>query len=364
MDDSIETKDVDSHLIFRLGDVITYLAQPSVWIVMIGLAVIVTLIDVMAFGLFSFAVTIFIAGVEVSIFFQIASSSAQGAKHLQAPDFLSIFDSVIYPILLVIVAAAPMLLAGYWATSQLFQGFPDGWPHGPLALFLAGVALFPLLLTIAAMDRSVERVLNPAVWVESLRAFGTSYLVAAAGFYVLWLVEVFVFARAATQIESAPMFGASVPALIVFYIPRILRYRLLGALCEPFLNQPVEAVVIIPEATAQPAPGQVSPPSDEEEIAAKLEELESGLLSSRAILQMANTALKKQQIRFVYRIVEYMWKHHQESPDMVQALWVASQAQELEGNIEAMKSTLQRIDTLHPGHPMASEARMKLHKLS
>lgn len=221
-----------------------------------------------------------------------------------------------------------------------------------LLLFAFGLLIFPLQLTIAAIDQSVARVLNPTVWVEALWAFGTNYLVAAGGFYALWALEAYVVVDLAASIEDAPVFGSSVPALLLLYLPRVLRYRLLGALCEPFLGRPLERPVIVPE--------EIVEVDDSEE---RLRELESGALTSRAILRMANTALSKKRFRLVYRAVEHLWKHHQESPELVQALWVASQAQEMEGQLQAMKATLNKLVTHHPNHPMASEARLKLRRL-
>ncbi len=352
-----ENRNLDTHLLRRLPDVFAYLLQPSLWAVLVGLALITMLLEFVALGIFGIFIVLLIAGLEIGVFFQITRSSAQGEKALTAPDFLNLFDSIAMPILLVIVAALPMLIAGYWATTSFLGAMSPShdWLTGPLVLFVVGALLFPLLLTIAAIDRSIERVLDPRVWLESLRALGTNYLVAAAGFYALWTVEVYVVHNIATHIYDLPVFGSELPALLVFYIPRVLRYRLLGALCEPFLGEPLEHVVVIPQ--------EELPEPEIDDSQERLQELESGTMNSRAILRMANTAFSKKRPRLVYRAVEYLWKHHPESPEVVQALWVASQAQEMEGQLTAMKATLEKLVAVHPSHPMAGEARMKLRKL-
>jgi hypothetical protein len=344
-------------LVTRLPEVLLYLRLPSLWAVLLGLALITMVLDAMSFGYSGGLLGLLIAGLEIGVFFQITRSSAQGDKTLEAPDFVSIYDSVVQPIILVVVAALPMLVAGYIATEQLLASdVPRGdWPMGPLVLFLAGIALYPLLLTIAAIDRDAMRVLNPVIWLQSLASLGTSYLVASAVFYGLWAIEAYVIVDIAFSITSSGVFGASLPALMLLYVPRVLRYRLLGALCEPFLSQPIEHVVMVPEAEL--------PTAEYDNSHELLEELESGAMTSRAILRMANTAYSKKRPRLVYRAVEHLWKHHPDSPEVVQALWVASQAQELEGHTGAMKSTLEKLVAHHPNHPMAGEARLKLRRL-
>ena len=350
-------RDIHSHLLTRLPEVLLYLRLPSLWAVLLGLALISLVLEAMSFGIFGLLLTLIVAGLEIGVFFQITRSSAQGDKTLEAPDFLSIYDSIVHPIILVVVAALPMLVAGYLATTQLLaSGVPRGdWPMGPLVLFLIGIVLYPLLLTIAAIDRDIMRVLNPVVWFQSLASLGTNYLVAAVAFYGLWALEAYVVVHIAFSITSSSIFGASLLALMVLYVPRVLRYRLLGALCEPFLSEPLEHMVIIPDTEL--------PTAEYDNSHELLEELESGAMTSRAILRMANTAYSKQRPRLVYRAVEHLWKHHPDSPEVVQGLWVASQAQELEGHTSAMKATLEKLVAHHPNHPMAGEARLKLRRL-
>ena len=96
----------------------------------------------------------------------------------------------------------------------------------------------------------------------------------------------------------------------------------------------------------------------------RLAELQAGNMSTRAILRMANTAYTKKRMQLVYRSVEYIWKNHPDCPEVVQALWVAGQAQEAEGNTTAFKSTLETLVAHHPSHPMATDARSKLRRLS
>lgn len=93
-----------------------------------------------------------------------------------------------------------------------------------------------------------------------------------------------------------------------------------------------------------------------------LDELDRGNMPSRDILRMANTAYSKNRPQLVYRAVEHLWKNFPDSPEVVQALWVASQAQEVQGKTAAMSSTLKTLIATHPNHPIAAEARLKLRK--
>lgn len=348
------TRNLESHLLLRLPDVLAYLREPSVWVVLVGLAIFCAVLNAVAFGIFGSLLGILIAAIEVGIFFQITRSTAQGETHLEAPDFVDGYESIVHPILLVVAAALPMLIAGLWATSEILSStVPDsGWPVGALATFAVGVLLFPLLLTVAAMDRSIWRVLNPVVWVEALAAFGTHYLVAAAGFYGLWLIEIYVVGNVAWEIAQISFPGVTALALLLLYVPRVLRYRLLGALCEPFIARSLASGGDMPAVEIQEA--------SYDDSVEQLQELESGTMSPRAILRMANTAYTKERYALVYRAVERLWKFHPESPEVVQGLWVASQSQEREGHIDAMTATLDTLVKAHPNHPIASEARLKL----
>ncbi len=357
-EESLEASDSSSHLIFRLGDVFSYLMKPSVWMVMVGLAVIVATLNFISFGVLSVISLGIAAGLEITVFFQVLRSSAQNEKELNAPDFLSIFDSIIKPILLILTAATPMIAAMLWATGEILSGaVPNGaWAIGPLVLFIVGLLLYPLLVTIAAIDQSPSRVLNPLVWFDSLMRLGTSYIVAAAGFYFFWFIELLLAGTIVAKIQSDGFFGTGVIALLLLYIPRTLRYRMLGALCEPILGQPIQAVHVLPL--------NEFPEKEIDDTEERLAELNSGNLNSRSILRMANTAYNKKRMQLVYRAVEYLWKNHPDSPEVVQALWVAGQAQESEGNTAALKSTLETLVAHHPNHPMATDARSKLRRLS
>ncbi|MCP4445429.1 MAG: hypothetical protein GY811_08805 [Myxococcales bacterium] len=355
--DSTDENHLEKHLLWRLPDVISYLFQPSLWIGLFGLALLSVLLHAVSFSLLALITAAIIAGLELGLFFQITRTTAHGVREFRAPDFNHVFDDIVHPILLVIACALPMLVALYWGTSEFLMAvgvtLPTGdWSAGPVVLFGVGVLLFPLLLTIAAIDRSISGVLTPTTWLTSLRSFGSNYLLAALGFYGLWLVEAYIFAEIAEAIDELPIFGVSVLALVVLYIPRVLRYRLLGALCEPFLAESPN--LVIPVAIAQETSVE-----DSQECLARIA---SGEMSSRQILKMANTAFSGKQPQVVYRAVEAIWSNHRDSPETCQALWVASQAQEQEGNLEAMKGTLARLVEFEPTHPLASEARLKLRR--
>lgn len=357
-EEATRTRDLDTHLLWRLPDVLLYLREPSLWVVLVGLAVLCALLNAVAFGLFGLFLVLLAAAIEVGVFFQITRSTAQGETRLEAPDFVDIYSGIVHPILLVVAAALPMLIGGYWATTEVLSSAvpASGWPVGAVIMVVGGFLLFPLLLTIAAMDRSILRVLNPVVWAQALAAFGTNYLVAGAGFYGLWILEAYVVDRVALEIAQVSFPGVSALALLLLYVPRVLRYRLLGALCEPFVAKSL--------ASDADMPAIEIPEASYDDSLERLRELESGTMSPRAILRMASTAYSKQRYALVYRATEHLWKFHPESPELVQALWIASQSQEREGHIEAMAATLNKLVQAHPNHPMASDARLKLRTIT
>ncbi len=344
--------DLNRHLFFRLPDVISYLFVPSLWMALLGLAIFSAVMRSFGAGIFGIFPVLLAVGIEIGFFFQITRSSANGDKRFSAPEFDNIYDSIVQPILLVLVAALPILVALYWATLSIFSGYValNTLGHGPLILILVGILLFPLLLTVAAIDGTIGGVLNPSIWGRALLGLKSNYLVAGIAFYGLWFLEGTFFASLALELYQLPVFGISVLVLLVGYIPRVLRYRLLGALCEPFIAGPY--VPELAQATV------VS--TEQDDSYDRLAELQAEDITPRAILRMANTAYSKGQYRLVYRAVEKLWTQHRDSPEVVHALWLAAQIQEKKGEFEAMRATLHRIISHHEQHPMASEARLKL----
>lgn len=347
---------LEKHLFFRLPDVFQYLLSPSLWMTLVGLAVLSSILQTMAYGFFGLFALLLAIGLEVGVFFHITRSSASGDTEFSAPDFHGFLDSVIHPILLVLFAALPMLVALYWGSLDFFarSGILGGLPLGPLALFIIGLVLFPLLLTVAAIDGTFGGILNPAIWANALVAFRTNYLVAALGFYGLWYLEATFFAELVYKIQGWPLFGASVLAILASYIPVVLRYRLLGALCEPYLASNYAAD--LPKAIV------VSPPTGHSEASDNRLELQSGTMTAIGILRMANKAFSNQQYQLVYRATETLWKQHRDSPELIDALWLSAQSQEGQSQIAAMKGTMQKIISLAPDHPCASQARIKLNR--
>ncbi|MBL4634146.1 MAG: hypothetical protein JKY56_09750 [Kofleriaceae bacterium] len=346
---------LDRHLLFRLPDVLAYLFSPSLWMTLLGLAIISSILQAMAFGIFGSIALLMAIGLEVGVFFHITRSSANGDRTFSAPDFENFFDSLVMPILLVLVAALPMILALYFATNSLFSvtlAFGNV-PMGPLALLIIGVLLFPLLLTVGAINGTIGGVLNPALWANALGGFRTSYIVALAGFYGIWYVEMTLFRTLALQIQDTPIFGVSVLATMVLYIPAVLRYRLLGALCEPFMA--IDYAPEIPEAIVVRGGGQYAATFSD-----NLLQLQGGTMSPVAILRMANTAYSEEQYRLVYRATEALWKTHKNSSEVIEALWLSAKAQEQQKQLDAMRATLRQIISHNDAHPIAGDARLKL----
>lgn len=347
---------LEKHLFFRLPDVFQYLLSPSLWMTLVGLAILSSILQTMGYGIFGFFPFILAIGLEVGVFFRITRSSANGDTEFSAPDYHGFWDNVIHPIFLVLFSALPILIALYWGSLEFFgwSGGFSGIPLGPLALLIAGLALYPLLLTVAAIDGTYGGIVNPAIWANALVAFRSNYLVAAVGFYGLWYLEATYFAELVFKIQGWPLFGASVLAILASYIPVVLRYRLLGALCEPYLASNYAAE--LPKAIV------VSPPAGHNEASDNRLELESGTMTAIGILRMANKAFSNQQYQLVYRATESLWKQHRDSPELIDALWLSAQSQEGQSQIAAMKATMQKIISLAPDHPCASQARIKLHR--
>ncbi len=346
---------LDRHLLFRLPDVLAYLFSPSLWMTLFGLAILSSILQAMAFGFFGIIALVMAVGLEVGVFFRITRSSANGDRSFSAPDFENFFDSLIMPILLVLVAALPMILAFYFATNSLFSftlAFGQV-PMFPLALLIIGILLFPLLLTVGAINGTIGGVLNPALWANALGGFRTNYIIAIVGFYGLWYLELTLFGALALQVDDIPLFGVSVLASMVLYIPRVLRYRLLGALCEPHMAG--DYAPEIPAAIVVRGGGQYAATFSDNIL-----QLQGGTMSPVAILRMANTAFSEEQYRLVYRATETLWKNHKNSPEVIEALWLSAKAQEQQKQLDAMRATLRQIISQNEAHPIAGDARLKL----
>jgi hypothetical protein len=103
---------------------------------------------------------------------------------------------------------------------------------GPATLYVIGILLLPLLTVIAAISHQSIEVLNPWIWIHTLKVLGPTYPVAAAIFYGTYGLERFVW----DPMMHKYITFAVVPALALTYLPMLLRARILGLLCEPHLR--------------------------------------------------------------------------------------------------------------------------------
>lgn len=239
----------------RLDDVVSYVFTPSVLLVLFGTAVMVYALQwIPAIG------GILAGAVEASIFFHIVQTTAFGERDLEPPSVDNVVDDLLMPLLRYLAAVLPIIVALVWAglavlgsLAQVDQGespttlFAD--MTGPLLLLVAGLALLPLLLAIAAIGRSVIVMFNPAVWISSLRTLGWDYWVAAILFWGVLALEYFVMLPALYRIWVDVDVAFVVPVLTLFVatVPWALRARLIGALCEPYVG-------VVDQVTSPPQP--------------------------------------------------------------------------------------------------------------
>jgi hypothetical protein len=238
----------------RIPEVAPYALQQSVLFALLGLALINSVLYWAGSYNISFAygilAVIIAKGLEVAIYFHVVHQSAFGEEQFEPPDFTTFWDDLFAPLLRYLAAVSPIWIAALWYGESQFDSplagllvfFVDPLQifdaPGPAALLTLGVALLPLLTAVAAVSSSVLDVLNPVTWVKILRAFASTYLAAAVAFYAVLAFEVLVWVRVLLYIRahfSVPVV-TSVVTLALAYLPMILRGRLLGALCEPYVR--------------------------------------------------------------------------------------------------------------------------------
>lgn len=190
----------------------------------------------------------FAHALECSMYFRFVSQTAFGIRDIRSPDLTDVQEDLFAPLLRYIVALLPILVAAAWWGQQQLNSFVFGIllfsfnipavlaSKGPAVLFVAGVLILPLTTIVAAISKSAIAVLNPAVWVSSLRVLGPSYLVACAAYYAVMAFEYFALVPVALELNvqhSIPVV-TSMATAIVGYLTMSLRARILGGLCEPY----------------------------------------------------------------------------------------------------------------------------------
>jgi hypothetical protein len=240
-------------LVSRLGDVPAYLARPSVLLVLGGLALVEAPLRWAAshtFGLLSIIAFFLVLGLEAGVYFHIVERTAFGEEDLEAPELTHFLDFILLPVIRYAIAVAPLVAGIIWLTIRLAMSLQGGMADfarrptmvldhsGPLALILVGLALWPLLTIIAAMTKSVFQMLNPVVWIATLRQLGLDYVVGCIGFYTVLGIEVFLWTPLLFAFQMKVQIWGVTSVLVLFlgYIPMALRARVLGAIAEPHVT--------------------------------------------------------------------------------------------------------------------------------
>jgi hypothetical protein len=228
------------------GKIMSYMLARETLLVLAGLAAVTALLR-WSGNTITWAMA---AGLEASYFFHIVVDSAGGGKQLELPDFSSVYDDMIEPLRRYALTLVPIAAAIIWYGVKLEHDWSAGvaaiaaHPHsilhypGPAALLVAGLALWPLMTAIAAIGRSVLAAYNPVVWFQSLRLFGMRYIAGAIVFYALLVGEAYA-VPALAPLLSIPIAGAFA-IQSVSILAMALRARVLGAVCEPYFEQPVD----------------------------------------------------------------------------------------------------------------------------
>jgi hypothetical protein len=230
-------------LISRLADTPAFLARPSVLLVLLGLSVFQMLLSYG--GLPGAMVSL---GAEAWVYFSIVELTANGRNDFDAR-IDNVVDDIFMPMFRYLVALLPILIGVISFALEYSQNLRAGVETfeadprmvvryvRPLAIILAGLALWPLMTAIAAISKSIFDMLNPMVWVQTLRDMGTDYIVGAIAFYVVLALELFLWEPIVrTAALKVPMPFVTV-TLVVFlgHIPMALRARILGTMSEPYL---------------------------------------------------------------------------------------------------------------------------------
>lgn len=237
--DAARRADVGQPLIERLPKALAYLGRPSVLMTLGGLAVLRWLSSFT--GL---AVGLVVAGVTAALFFHIVETTANDATDLDPPDFSDVWAHVVSPFFRMLATVLPLFIAWVLADFSIFEAMaarPGEWlAHmGPATIiFVLWIALWPLLVLVAAISRSVVSTYDPRVWIASLRQMKGDYVVAALAYYAVLLVEYFVLTPVVWKLAFSMHipFVSEVIAQLVVLLPMALRARILGEAARPYID--------------------------------------------------------------------------------------------------------------------------------
>lgn len=192
---------------------------------------------------------IIVKSLEASVYFRFVFKTAYGESEIDPPDAESLVDDLFGPLLRYLAALLPIIAAiVLWGqelgsiqvafilfTMDASLLFDAG--GLPAILLCVGVALLPLLTIVAAVSGSVLSVLNPVIWVHAIRILGATYVIGAACFYGILLVETLVWMPLLIDLgtEVDIPIVTTLVTLFLAYLPMALRARFLGGMVEPFL---------------------------------------------------------------------------------------------------------------------------------
>jgi hypothetical protein len=217
---------------------LTIITAPLYWAIINNISGVLAL-----FGL------LFVKSLEASVYFRFVFKTAYGETEIDPPDAEDLVDDLFGPLLRYLAALLPIIaaivlwgqdLGSIQAAFFLFAIKPSLlFDAGglPAILLVTGLALLPLLTVVAAVSGSVVSVLNPAIWVQSIRILGATYVVASVCFYAVLLAEFLLWLPLLIDLKLAvdiPVLSTLV-VLFLGYLPMALRARVLGGMVEPFL---------------------------------------------------------------------------------------------------------------------------------
>lgn len=191
--------------------------------------------------LMSFTAVLLVAALQLTTYFHFIYQTALGEEGV---DLSRLLEDLGGALLRFGLAWSPILLAMAWFGEQTFGSALFGLvvcltepqlifeATGPATLYVVGILLLPLLTVIAAISHVSSEVLNPAIWIHTLKVLGPTYPVAAAFFYGTYGLERLVW----DPMMHKYITFSVVPALALTYLPMLLRARILGLLCEPHLR--------------------------------------------------------------------------------------------------------------------------------
>ncbi len=217
-------------LVDRLPLTWTYLGRRSVLLTLAGLAVVVSVGQLVGSGLQLVA-----AAVTAAVFFRIVETTAYGADDLEPPDFSDVWDDLVRPLGRMLATMVPL-----WVVWTIFLS-GGGWrfASAPALVVLAlWFFLWPLLILVAAISRSVVDTFDPRVWARVLTVMRGDYLIGATVFYAVLLIDVFVFTPLAARLVMAMPIPFVVPlvATFVLLLPMAWLARILGEAARPHVD--------------------------------------------------------------------------------------------------------------------------------